>query len=270
MALFDFATVQVYESKDFIEVVFPYDKDFVEFLKDMKGRWNPTRKCWTIKEEFSNKSVDQMIEDIEEKLYSLGPNQWRERVQSLRTVGCVINTYGIIAGAGGVKLTLPAGHPSHYALKGIKGILQNRNSWSVPAKLGNNPDVIKVITRILREDKNKYFDWMEPSEGRGIFGTAKLNREDEHLYNIEKGNLIAVSRSFMQIADPGMSDTPTNEFAFIVDKIKRDTDEKVQLRLAYPDLDDAYDFLAARVNNTQKTKALDGNVLNDDWKQKRL
>ena len=36
MALFDFATVQVYEAKDYIEVVFPYDEDFVS-SKDMKG-----------------------------------------------------------------------------------------------------------------------------------------------------------------------------------------------------------------------------------------
>lgn len=271
MALFDFATVQVYEAKDYIEVVFPYDEDFVSFLKDMKGRWNPTRKCWTVKSEFAKKPVDELIADIENKLYDIGPNQWRERVQKLRAVGCIINDYGIVAGAGGVKLTLPAGHPTHYALKGIKGILQNRLSWSIPAKMANNPEVMKAIQRMLREDKNKYYDWMEPSEGRGVFGETTLTREDEQLYGIVKGNMIAVSRSFMQMADPGMADTPTLEFAFTVDRIKRHADEKMELRLAYPDLDDAYEFLATRKNNPHRSKALEATCLvKDTWKQKRL
>ena len=87
MALFDFATVQVYENKDYIEVVFPYDAKFVEYLKEIKGRWNPA-KMLDNKEEHSGKSVDEMVEQIEDKLYSIGPNQWRERVQSLKSWMC--------------------------------------------------------------------------------------------------------------------------------------------------------------------------------------
>ena len=136
--------------------------------------------------------------------------------------------------------------------------------------MGNNADIIKVIKRILREDKNKYYDWMEPSEGRGCFGTTTITREDEQMYGLEKGKMIAVTKSFMSIADPGMSDTPTSEFAFIIDKLARVSDEKLTLRLAYADLDDGYDFLAQRVNNPMRVKALDSDKLIDDWKQKRL
>ena len=43
---------------------------------------------------------------------------------------------------------------------------------------------------------------------------------------------------------------------------------KITLRLAYADLDDGYDFLAQRVNNPMRVKALDSDKLIDDWKQR--
>ena len=269
MGLYDFATVQVYQSPDFIEVVFPYNPDFIAYLKSIKGRWNPNRKCWTVKESDANKNTQDMIYEIEQKLYEISPKGWKAAVSELKKTGCVIKGYEIFPGAGGIRLELPPGHPSHYALKEIKGLLNNGDKWAVPSNLIATPDVKKVISRILKEDKNKYFDWMEPSEGRCVIGSLKIAKELEEVYNFKEGSMIAVTKAFMKKADPGLSDSPTNEFAFEITKITRKTDEEVKVRLEYPDLSQGYEYLRSRVYNLSKTKSIDVDLMIDDWIQKR-
>ena len=269
MGLYDFATVQAYQSPDFIEVVFPYNPDFISYLKSIKGRWNPNRKCWTIKESEANKTTQEIIYEIEEKLYEIAPRGWKAAVPELKKVGCIIKGYEIFPGAGGIRLELPPGHPSHYAMKEVKGLLNNGDKWSIPSNMVSNPDIKKVVTRMLKEDKNKFLDWMEPSEDRCVIGTMKIPSELQDAYNLNEGQIIAVTKAFMKRSDPGLSDTPINEFAFEVSKITRKSDEEIKVRLDYPELEKAYQFLRQRVYDISKVKSIDVDLTLDDWIQKR-
>lgn len=269
MGIYDFATVQVYETSDFLEIVFPYNPDFIAYLKSIKGRWNPNRKCWTVKESESGKRTQDVIYEIESKLYEISPRGWKNAVSDLKKVGCIIKGYEIFPGAGGIRLELPPGHPSHYALKEIKGLLNNNEKWAIPSNLISTPEVKKVIGRMLKEDKNKYFDWMEPSEDRCIIGTLKLAPEFEEGFDMKEGKMVAVTKMFMKVADPGLSDTPINEFALQVSKMTRKSVEEVKVRFDYPDLSESYNFLRKRVYDTTKAKAMDANLCGADWIQKR-
>lgn len=266
MSLYDFATVQVYKLPDYVEVVFPYDADFVSYLKSIKGRWNPNRKCWTVKADLAKKSVDEIIAEIENQLYDIGPETWKQVSQKIKNICCVMKNYEIYAGAGGLRIELPPGHPSHYKLKEIKGILQNKTKWSIPSKLVNHKEVKSVIQRILKEDKNKFFDWMEPSEDRYLTGYLNIHPEEESVYGIIKDQMIRTTRNFIKVADPGFFEAPISEFAFTLVKHSRETENKISVKLEYPDVDEAYKYLSIKNN---KPKIIDSDITEDKWTQRR-
>lgn len=269
MPIHDFATVQVYETVDLLEVVFPYDSDFVSFLKDLKGRWNGTRKCWQIKPT-PPETPESVVEKIRLKLIELGPPQWDQIVKELKQIACVTKGYEIYPGPGGIRITLPPGHPSHYALKDVVGLVRNGDKWSVPSKLTSNTSVKQVLKRVLKEDKTKYEDWLEPSIDRVLIGTILMTPEYEPAYGLdETGGYVFVSKTFMQRADPGLSDTPIRDFAFILAKRDRKNDNELKVRLEYPDLEAGYDQLRKRIYSAITTKTIDAEMITGDWIQKR-
>jgi hypothetical protein len=269
MSHYDFATVQVYQTPEHLEITFPYNQEFISFLKGLKGRWNPERRCWTIKSELTNKTTNEIIFEIEDRLYSIAPKGWKKAVGDLKKLACLVNGYGILAGAGGVRLTLPSGHPGHYYLKDVQGTLQNRNTWSISADLMSHPEIKKIMSRIIKEDKNKFFEWMEVSEDRCVIGNVNIPPELEHVYNLEKGNLILATKSFMMHVDPGIGDAPLDEFCFELVSSKRIKEDKLKVRMNYPDVEKQYNFLRDQKYNNEKPKVLDVDIALDDWIQKR-
>ena len=57
MAKLDFGTVIVYDMEDQVEISFPYDKDFISFLKTLKGFYRSERQAWIVKSDLCGKST---------------------------------------------------------------------------------------------------------------------------------------------------------------------------------------------------------------------
>lgn len=166
---------------------------------------------------------------------------------------------------------MPLGHPCHHYLKKVDGLENVRTKWMIPSHIFRDPVVQQAYARILDEDFKKYREFIDPVEERCLLGVIKLPAEQEEAYGLKKGELIAVQPSFLDTADPAMSDTPANEIAFEVLKAERTSDGEVKVRLEYADPEIGYNFLKGRVYADQKAHALShANIEDDHWIQKRL
>jgi hypothetical protein len=84
MGLTDFGLIQVREMHDIVEVVFPFDKNFGNFLKSIKGFWCPQRKCWKVSTNAARKSSAEITNDIGAYLRKSAPEKWPEVMAVLR------------------------------------------------------------------------------------------------------------------------------------------------------------------------------------------
>lgn len=270
MALVDFATVQLYRMDDLIEVVFPYDKAFGNFLKELKGRWAPQRKCWQLKPEFCGKSAEELVYAIEEHLRSKAPKNWEKVVALLRSNGCVSTEYEIFAGLGGLKLSMPLGHPYHHHLKQLHGLENRRKEWQIPSRFFKEKVVQEAVERLHAEDWKKYRSLLAPVEERCLIGDIKLSAADGEAYGMKKGAYIAVQPSFLQTADRAMSDLPLRELAFEVLKLERKDSETLKIRIEYAEPKDGYAHLRPRRFDKSAARALDhSHIIDDEWIQRR-
>ncbi|MBO9428430.1 hypothetical protein [Sulfitobacter sp. R18_1] len=270
MAQLDFATVQVYEMDDLVEVSFPFDPSFSSFLKTMKGRWEPKRKCWQVKPQFSGKSAPEIVEAISAKLDELAPPKWDKVLEILRGHGCVAKGFEVFAGKGGVRLDMPLGHPCHHYLKKVDGLVNTRTKWQVPAKLFSHEVVQQSLTRIYNEDFKKYDSELSPVEERCLIGLVKIPAEQEEAFSMKVEGLIAATPTFLTHADPAMSDIPLREVAFEILKMERTSDKEMRIRLEYAEPKEGYEFLKKRVYAPNPTPALDfSHIVDDDWIQRR-
>jgi hypothetical protein len=271
MAMIDFATVQVYCMDDFVEVVFPFDRDFGTFLGTLKGRWTPQRKAWQIKTSISELSIDQIVEKIEERLRQGAPDKWDKIIEVMRSHGCVYNKFEVFAGLGGVRLKMPAGHPCHHYLKAVPHCENVRTTWQIPARSFKNEVVQNSLKRLWDEDFKKYRDFLEPVGERGLIGRVAVPAEQEEAYGIKKGALVPITPSFLKIADPAMADTPVREIAFEVVKMERRGDNDLKVTLEYAEAEAGYEILKRRVYSPNCSPALDqSHHIDDKWIQKRL
>jgi hypothetical protein len=271
MALIDFATVQVYCMDDIVEVVFPYDREFGDFLKSgLNGRWAGQRKCWQIKPGFAKMSIEQIVEKIEARLRETAPKKWDKIMEVLRNHGCVCTQFEVFVGLGGLRMKMPLGHPCHHYLKEVPHAENTRNQWQIPSKSFAEPVVQKSLARILDEDFKKYRGFLEPVEERCLIGRIAVPTEQEDAYGLKKGKLVAVQPSFLKLADPAMADTPVREIAFEVLKMERKGDKDLKVTLEYAEPEEGYNLVKARVYGANVSPALDHSlVIDDKWIQKR-
>jgi hypothetical protein len=270
MAQLDFATVQVYEMDDLVEVSFPFDPSFSNFLKTLKGRWEPKRKCWQVKPQFSNRSSSEIVEAISAKLDELAPAKWDKVMEILRGHGCVAKGFEVFAGKGGVRLDIPLGHPCHHYLKKVDGLVNTRTKWQVPAKKFSNEVVQQSLARIYNDDFKKYETEISPVEERCLIGVVRIPEEQEEAYDIKVENMIAATPTFLTQADPAMSDIPLREVAFEILRAERTSSTEVKIRLEYAEPGEGYEFLKKRVYAPNSVPALDfSHIVDEDWIQKR-
>lgn len=270
MSVIDFATLQVYRMDDLLEVVFPFDKELSGFMKSMKGRWAPQRKCWQIKPAFARRSADEIIFAIEEKLQEHAPKRWPEILEVMKDHGCVSSKFEIFAGKGGVRLKMPAGHPCHYYLKEVPNAQNTRNEWQIPARDFSHDAVQKSLARLYKDDEKAVREQLEPVEERGLVGELTLGDDQLEAFGMSKSAEIAALPSFLEVADPAMGRVPLREIGFEVVKMDRRGDDRLKVRLEYLEPDRAYALLKTRVFDQNKTRALESVHAHEDWAQKRF
>ena len=270
MAVFDFATLQVYRMDDLLEVVFPFDKELSNFMKTFKGRWMSQRKCWQIKPAFARMSADEIIFAIEEKLQEHAPKKWPQILEVMRAHGCVSTKFDIFAGKGGVRLKMPAGHPCHYYLKEVSRAENVRNTWQIPASAFTHEAVQKSLARIYKDDEKAVRDEIEPVEERGLIGELLLGEDQVEAFGLTKSAKVAALPSFLEVTDPAMGRVPLREIGFEVLKADRREGDRLKVRLEYLPPAEAYEFLKKRVYDTNKTRPLESIHAQEDWVQKRF
>jgi hypothetical protein len=269
MPVHDFATVQIYEGVDQIEVVAHFDPDLTALFKELKGRWNGSRRCWEMQPRFSKKTPAEIIELIRDKLVEIAPGGWAQATVQLKALACLIKGYEIYAGLGGLRISLPPGHPAEYQMKEVQGAQKAGKKWVIPAKLCSNAVIKQVLARMVKEDWDKYTYWMEPTKGRCLVGDLTVDETMQEAIGLEEGKVVFAALGFLRAADAKLADMPIKEFAFKVGKLERLDEDTVRVRLDYPDLKDGYQLLKTRVYEAKVRPLLQGDHATGEWLQKR-
>ena len=162
MAKLDFGTVIVYDMEDQVEISFPYDKDFISFLKTLKGFYRSERQAWIVKSDLCGKSTFEIIEAVEAYFRANTPKKWPQIMNILRSSACVTSSFEVFCGLSGVRLTMPLSHPFHHHLKEVSGIENRKKTWTIPAKKFKDEMVQKALVRILKDDEKKFFQAIDP------------------------------------------------------------------------------------------------------------
>lgn len=270
MPVHDYATVQVFEADDLVQVFFAYDPSLTEFMREIKGRWNGQRRCWEVRPQYARRPSGEIAAAISERLFETAPPGWRGAVPQLRALACVTRGYEIHAGPGGLRFGLPPGHPSEYRFKEVPDARQDGRKWVVPARSCGNPVIKEVIRRMVREDWEKYQDWMEPTRGRCLVGDVCLDSARADAVGLSPGGVVFAALAFIKKADPKLADMPVREAALRVGKAERTGDALVRVRLDYAELKPGYDALKARLVDDARRPGLEGDDATGDWLQKRL
>jgi hypothetical protein len=271
MGLTDFGLIQVREMHDIVEVVFPFDKNFGNFLKSIKGFWCPQRKCWKVSTNAARKSSAEITNDIGAYLRKSAPEKWPEVMAVLRNHGCVTTHFEVFCGLSGVRFTIPLGHPCHHHLRDLPAASNNEKKWLIPSAYFYEEVSQKALSRIYSDDFKKFIEICSAVEERALIGEISVTEEEIEIYGIEKEKLIAADISFILLADPAMAKSPLREFAFEVVRFDRKSPEKIKITLEYCTDKNGYDFLKSRVYGVNNKRPLDRTViLNSEWIQKRL
>lgn len=271
MPLHDFGTVRVFAGTDQVDVFLPRaDTDVKSVLKRLKGRWVPDRKCWRVVPRFAKTESSRIVAEIEKTLLAAAPKGWEAALPTISRFACVTRKYELRVGAGGIRLSLPPGHPSDYAMRKIPGAQKEAESWLVPAGTCVLPEIKPVIARIVKEDRELFRDALTYVRGRSISGTIHVTDEDARSMGLVPDGVVFADLSFMKTAEPQIPPAPVLEYGFKVRKAARSGDE-VEARLDYLEDDAAYAEAKARLILPQEERTPALNVLNvkAKWAYKR-
>lgn len=247
MPTVDFGTVRAFVDDDRIDVFFPRGNDGLQAaLKEMKGRWNPERRCWTVVPRFARKSREEVVDRIGETLLAAAPDGWKDAVDKFGGFACATRRYEIKVGIGGIRIRLPDGHPSHWVLKSIEGCQRDGESWLLPARSCAASVIRPVLERVVREDYDFFISHIEHLEGRSIRGVVPVKPYEANELGLEPGKYAHADYAFLKIADPQVRNGPVHSWPFMVAS-RRDMEDGADVRLAYPDPDIAYKAVRHRM-----------------------
>lgn len=265
MVLRDFGTALAVIAGERIEVSFPYDPQLIKTLKSLKGRWDPSRRCWSVNLRFARCDVDTVLSRIGQALLDEAPPQWPQALESLKALVCVTKPYELFAGEGGIRVALPAGHPGEYQLRAMKGVKHDRSRWYIPAKLCSQAEVRKLVERMVREDMARYGDWLEAAVGRRLVGDLLLEEERRARAGLVVGNPLYATAAFVRKVDEPFADTPLREFAFLLDRMEPLSDGRVRVRLSYPNSEHGHTLLCVHARAPDHQIALDAADVAGPW-----
>lgn len=271
MPVADFGTVRVFVGVDRVDVTFPKGFDgLVATLKEMKSRWNPERRCWSVTPLYAKLAPEAIVERIRGSLMAAAPGGWGEAVKRFGGFACASKRYEVKVGEGGVRITLPDGHPSHWALKQVLGGKKEGQTWLLPASAISASLLRGVLERVVREDKELFVSCIEHLEGRMIKGFVPISEADADAIGLVAGGVAYADHSFLKVADPQVINSPIHAWPFKVGgRIPREGGFDVGL--AYPDPEYAYKAVRFRMGRAaeDRTPLLDLVHATAKWQYKQ-
>jgi hypothetical protein len=278
MPIHDFATVTAFESVDYVEVRFPPDRGLTDFLKKIPGtyaRWMADRRCWKLapKGEGGTQPAE-IVEAIRIRLLEGAPSGWAAAMPSLARLACVMRSYEIAVGEGGIRVGFPPGHPGEYHIKDVKGAVEDGRKWLVPSNRCGDPAFKKILERIVREDKAKVEECLELADRRRLEGSLAIPPHENHVYHLEHGRHVFADPSFLKESDPNMPNDKLVEFPFKVAELKAEEDFAIRVKLDYVTGEEAYRILRNRAATKQDQplvpERITGRMIRGRWVHRRI
>jgi hypothetical protein len=271
MPVADFGTVRVFVGVDRVDVTFPRGFDgLMTTLKDMKGRWNPERRCWSVTPLYAKLDPASIVDRIRNSLMSTAPPGWDEAVKRFGPFACTTKKYEVKVGEGGVRIGMPDGHPSHWALKQVEGGKREGTTWLLPATSISASLLRGVLERIVREDKEFFVSCVEHLEGRIIKGFVPGSPEEADGLGLVAGGVAYADHSFLKIADPQVLNSPIHAWPFKVGgRVERE--DGFDVGLGYPPPEWAYKAVRFRMGRQpeDRTALLDLVHATEKWQYKQ-
>jgi hypothetical protein len=272
MPVADFGTVRVFIGVDRVDVTFPRGFDgLLRALKDMKSRWNPERRCWSVTPLYAKMTPEDIVERIRNSLMADAPSGWDEAVKRFGSFACTTKKYDVKVGEGGVRITMPDGHPSHWAMKQVEGGKREGMTWLLPAASISASLLRGVLERIVREDKEYFISFVEHLEGRVIKGFIPATEEEADQLGLIQGGVAYADHSFLKIVDPQVLNSPIHAWPFKVGG-RAGRDDGFDVGLGYPPPEWAYKAVRFRMGKPieDRTALLDLVHAKEKWQYKQL
>lgn len=257
MAVTDLGCVRIFADSEGVEVYFRRDDDVTKSkVKELKGRWNPTRTNWRIVSRFVNRTSDEIAAEIAAAVEAAAPPWWKEACARLSRHACVSRKYLLKVGISGVRIQLPRGHPGEYYLeKLIQGASRDGQAFLVTPEGVRNPETQKIVERMLREDKKIFDEAAEFIGERAIAGRIVADAEQTEKLGLKIGSMVPADLSFLSKADPDMPTSDMQEWALTVHDLMPD-DGGYTAVLRYAPAGKAYPFLRNRRAQTMPSASL--------------
>lgn len=218
MPSIDFATTQIFIDDLIVDVGFEYGHDEVKQVVHgkYKGYFLKEKKAWRVEAARAKVNPEIIVADIRQALWDNAPAQWRPLVEKFENFSCATKRYDVKFGVGGIRLIFPAGHACHYHLKKIVGRDTKLDTWLLPAKTLKLNEVMPMVQRAEKEDKEIVLDALEPYEGRVLSGRLVIKPEDAHEYNVVPGQIVFADFPFVRTIEPTAADPKLHYWPFRV------------------------------------------------------
>jgi hypothetical protein len=217
----DFATTQIFIDDHFLDVSFEFGHDEVKaVVQRYKGYFQKPKKAWRIDATRAKVEPEVIVAEIRQALWDAAPDAWKPLVEKFENFACATRRYEVRFGVGGIRLIFPAGHACHYQLKKLVGRDTKLDTWLLPAKTLKLNEIIPMIKRADREDKEVVLDALEPYEGRSIKGTLVMRPEEASAHNIEVGKICFADFNFVHIVEPHAEDRKLHYWPFRVSEVE--------------------------------------------------
>lgn len=217
MPTVDFGSVTLSVDEGRVDAYFPFEQGGIkDALKRMNGRWNPERRCWTVLPRFARKSEAEIVAAVEAALWEAAPAPWRGVVERFSGFACATRRYDVCFGAGGVRISLPAGHPCHWDLEKTEGASRKGDVWSIPAIFAKPRAIMPVLRRAAREDAKAFVEAASSYDGRTMRGTVPVEPREADRLRLVPGKVAFADYQFLKVADPVVANLPVHAWPFRV------------------------------------------------------
>ncbi len=279
MPTVDFATTQIFIDGPILDVSFEFGHDEVkQVVQKYRAYFNKPKKAWRVDAAKAKVEPSVITAEIRQALWDAAPEQWKPLVEKFESFSCATRRYDVKFGVGGVRLIFPAGHACHYQLKKIVGRDTKLDTWLLPAKTLKLNEIIPMIKRADKEDKEIVLDTLEPYEGRSIRGTLLMKPDEAAAHNVMPGKIVFADFNFVRQVEPHAEDKKLHYWPFRVAEVEMlprpgDIDEiDLQVRFHYLDAEHACaairKYMALPIED--RPWPLDLTRANSKWKSKTV
>lgn len=267
----DLGTVRIFEIDGMIDVHFPRADNVTKgVVKELKGRWDPNRKCWRLDPAYSRTEVPAMIDRISKAVLEATPEGWRKALPILQQISATTKQFEISIGAGGVRLELPRNHRLEYALKDdIEGVDRDGRSWLVPASVCDRPATKLVLRDATLEDKKALGEMLDYLESYQMSGELSLTTGEIEEIGLRPGAAVFADPSFVRTADKTIMRDLVRLYPLRVQSVGK-PGETVAVTVRFIVGDEAYMLLRSRLSHSAKqTGILDSRHIAGRWVRRR-